>query len=273
MSSGNPPYPSTPPTLMLLRTCVAAAALASLAPAPVSPAPIDRAPFCVTTGDFSLPRQGPTTIFQLDGSGSFDPEGDPFSFEWQSSPNVVFDDPTLAKPTVTVPTPANLTVIVPVRLRVYNSDGESYCRLFVTILPEQGGDLDIKPGSCPNPVQTGGGSGLVPVALIGTAGFDVADVQLATLQLGRADGVGGTVAPSQIHVEDAATPFTGEGCDCHTLTADGITDLSLKFSRHSLVSALQIAGVPDKSYLPLVLTGQLADGTSFAFEDCIRVQH
>ena len=259
---------------MLLRTCIAATVLAALAPAPLAPAlvPSGRAPFCVTSGDFSVPRQGPVTLIQLDGSASFDHEGDPFEFRWESSPGTSFDDPTIAKPVLTVPTPLNQAYTVPVRLRVFNSDGESYCRLFVTILPEQGGDIDIKPGSCPNPLDTSN-AGLVPVALIGTAGFDVADVALASLQLARADGVGGAVAPALIQVEDAATPFSGEGCDCHTLRGDGITDLSLKFNAQSLVSALQLAQVPDKSYLPLVLTGQLMDGTSFSFEDCIRVQH
>lgn len=151
---------------------------------------------------------------------------------------------------------------------------EASCQQIITIEEPPAGDpeLDIKPGSCPNPLNTGS-NGVLPVSLLGTAGFDVTDVDLATLVLGRADGVGGTVAPTQIQIADTGTPFEGEGCDCHELTGDGILDVSLKFKRQDVVAALQLEQEPAFSYLPLRLSGTLLDGTPFSAEDCIRVQH
>ena len=54
--------------------------------------------------------------------------------------------------------------------------------------------LEIKPGSCPasfNPKS----KGKLPVVLVGTSDFDVSDVDLLSLTLERADGVGGFVPP------------------------------------------------------------------------------
>lgn len=48
--------------------------------------------------------QGAQTTFQADGTGSFDPDGDPLSFEWRAECdcNVTFDNPFSATPMVTV---------------------------------------------------------------------------------------------------------------------------------------------------------------------------
>ncbi|MCH8006278.1 MAG: hypothetical protein IH888_08620, partial [Planctomycetes bacterium] len=79
--------------------------------------------------------------------------------------------------------------------------------------------VDIKPGSCPNPLNRNS-NGVLPVALT----FDpedksVQDVDLSTLQIHRADGVGGFVdafsgrpGPKR-NLEDVATPFGGDLCD------------------------------------------------------------
>jgi hypothetical protein len=75
-------------------------------------------------------------------------------------------------------------------------------------------DLDIKPGSCPNSFNRKT-HGVLPVALVGTEDFDVSTVDLATVRLSRADGVGGSVAPHEgprgphSVFEDVATPFDG----------------------------------------------------------------
>ena len=69
------------------------------------------------------------------------------------------------------------------------------CDPITTDCVEVTGFLDIKPGSCPNPFNRHG-NGVLPVALVGTVEFDVAQVDLSTLRLSRADGVGGSVAPN-----------------------------------------------------------------------------
>ena len=134
--------------------------------------------------------------------------------------------------------------------------------------------LDIKPGSCPNPFNRKS-RGVLPVAVLGTMDFDVTTIDVSTVRLARADGVGGEVAPlegpSGPHsvVEDVATPFEGELCDCHDLGADGYVDLSMKFSSRDVVAALELEDVPGGTELELVVSGSLLDGTAFAAHDCI----
>ena len=136
--------------------------------------------------------------------------------------------------------------------------------------------LDIKPGSCPNPFNRGS-SGVLPVALVGTVEFDPTEVDLSTLQLSRADGVGGSVAPNEgppgphSVFEDVATPFDGEGCECHDLGGDGIDDLSMKFKTRDLVDALELDELPGGAVVELVLSGSLLDGTPFVAGDCIVI--
>ena len=133
-------------------------------------------------------------------------------------------------------------------------------------------DLDIKPGSCPNPINVRSG-GVVPVALVGSMGFDVLNVDTSTLILSRTDGVGGTVAPIRIRISDVATPFQGDGCECHTLTSDGIADISLKFKKRDVVQNLLLANEPNGTFIQLQLSGFLFDGTAFSATDCIRINN
>ncbi|MHC4429813.1 MAG: proprotein convertase P-domain-containing protein, partial [Planctomycetota bacterium] len=143
---------------------------------------------------------------------------------------------------------------------------------------EIAGELDIKPGSCPNSYNNNGaGNGFVPVALVGTDEIDVTLVDVSTLQISRADGVGGSVAPNMgpqgpgITVDDTATAFDGELCDCHELMGDGIADLNMKFSRPAVTETLELLGLPGDTMVELVLTGSLLDGTAFSASDCIRL--
>jgi hypothetical protein len=134
--------------------------------------------------------------------------------------------------------------------------------------------LDVKPGACPNTVNPGS-NGVLAVALVGSEFFDVSEVDLATLRLGRADGTGGNVAPlagppgPHSVIADVATPFDGEPCGCHALGADGVPDLSMKFRTQDVVSSLQLAGA--HGAVELVLTGLLLDGSSFRASDCIQL--
>jgi hypothetical protein len=138
--------------------------------------------------------------------------------------------------------------------------------------------LDIKPGSCPNPLNRGS-RGLLPMAVLGTMDYDVAMIDESSLRLTRADGVGGEVEPYGANYDDVATPFDGEPCDCHEMGGDGIMDLLLKFKTPDVVQALQLDGMSHGDVVELmshgdvvelVVTGTLLDGTEFAAYDCIR---
>jgi hypothetical protein len=137
--------------------------------------------------------------------------------------------------------------------------------------------IDIKPGSCPNPLNRGS-HGVLPVALTGTADFDVTMVDVSTVRLERADGVGGQVAPNEgppgphSVFADVATPYDHDGCDCDDATEDGILDLSMKFRTDDVVTVLELDGLDNGDELELIITGHLLDGTPFVtYGDCILI--
>jgi hypothetical protein len=130
--------------------------------------------------------------------------------------------------------------------------------------------VDIKPGSCPNSFNRRS-RGKLPAAVLGTGDFDVADVDFDTIELSRADGVGGSVAPLRAGLEDVGTPFEGEPCDCHEMGGDGWEDLTLKFSSQEAVAALELNGLEGGTFVELLVTGTLLDGTPFVGSDCIRL--
>ena len=129
--------------------------------------------------------------------------------------------------------------------------------------------IDIKPESCPNPINLGK-QGLQSVAVLGTADFDVTDIAPETILLTREGYEDVGVAPIRWSYEDVATPYEGELCGCHEEGADGNTDLTLKFKTQDLVSTLNLAEVVGQT-IPLTLTGELKDGTSFEGKDCVWV--
>jgi hypothetical protein len=136
--------------------------------------------------------------------------------------------------------------------------------------------LDIKPGSCPNSFNRKS-NGVLPVALVGTDVFDVMNVDLGSVLLVRADGIGGAVAPHEgppgphSVYADVATPFAGEMCECIEAEGDGIMDLSMKFKSQDVVDALELDGELPGDLLELVVIGVLLDGTPFEAGDCIRL--
>jgi hypothetical protein len=118
--------------------------------------------------------------------------------------------------------------------------------------------LDIKPGSCPNPINTRS-NGLLPAALLGTDSFDVNEIDLASLRL---EGV----APFLSSYEDVAQPYGGYLCGCTEAGADGLLDLTLKFSTQSIISAIGSSELGD---VTLTLTGTLLNGTPIEGQDCV----
>jgi hypothetical protein len=132
--------------------------------------------------------------------------------------------------------------------------------------------VDVKPGSCPNPINRKD-NGVLPVAVCGTDEFDVTTIDPATIKLTR-NGIEEKIEPIRWSYEDVATPYTGdEGCGCHTLTGDGYMDLSLKFKTQDVVDGLALVLVGGET-IPLIITGNLKeeyDGTPIKGEDCVWV--
>lgn len=247
--------------------------VALLLPAPIR-APENLPPVAFPALTHAFACQGQTTTVPLDASSVYDPEGDPMSFQWTSGcPGQVILDPSAQVTSLVIDTSGGCSVNCSVRLRISDGLNVTFARFFIEIDGPISAELDMHPGSCPNPVQTKGCGGVVPAALIGTLGFDVTLVDKTSLRLSRTDGIGLSVAPIHFSKSDVAVPFEDNGCNCHTLTHDGLPDLALKFSRKALVQRLNLSSLPNKSYVSVQLTGTLLTGESFSARDCIRVQH
>jgi hypothetical protein len=145
------------------------------------------------------------------------------------------------------------------------SNGVDLDNLIFNIPPNV--SIDIKPGSCPNPLNIKS-KGVLPVAILGTEDFDVTTIDPASVSL---EGV----APIRWAIEDVATPYEEdlEGCDdCYELVGDGYDDLTLKFESQEVVTAL--GEVEDGDCLLLELTGNLQDefgGNPIGGEDFVLV--
>ncbi|MDY7109090.1 MAG: right-handed parallel beta-helix repeat-containing protein [Planctomycetota bacterium] len=135
--------------------------------------------------------------------------------------------------------------------------------------------MDIRPRRCPNWLHRRS-YWFLPVAVLGTEACDVREVDLSTLEMGRADGVGGWVAPQTGRPmpwprhRDVTAP--AEPCDCQVLPRDGRTDLLLRFRIRDLVSELELGDLPRNEVVELVLLGELNDGTPFIASDCVMVK-
>ena len=140
--------------------------------------------------------------------------------------------------------------------------------------------LDIRPGSCPNPLQPES-RGVLPVALVAGPELDPLTVDLSSLELQRADGVGGAVLPlagppgPSAQLEDVSRPAPLGSCvdqetACDDMSPDGQTDWLLFFDLQQVAELLTVEPLPP-AVVELVLSGRLLDGTPIAGRDCVVV--
>jgi len=143
--------------------------------------------------------------------------------------------------------------------------------------------VDIKPGSCPNPLNMKE-KGVLPVAIMGLDDFDVTQIDPATLRLFRYGIPDPTmVAPLRWSLEDAGIPyepFIGRmgAYDCLEYyldefgVFDGYLDLSIKFKAREVVAAL--GEIDDGDVLVLQLSGKLKEeygGIDILGEDVVWI--
>jgi probable HAF family extracellular repeat protein len=127
--------------------------------------------------------------------------------------------------------------------------------------------IDVKPQGCPNPLNVAA-RGVLPVAILGTASFDVTTVDPASVRLQG-------VPALRSALEDVATPFTGplvNAASCTTAGPDGFVDLVLHFDDQAVSAALGAA--TDGQVLILTLTGNLLPqfgGTAIKGQDIVIV--
>ena len=143
----------------------------------------------------------------------------------------------------------------------------------VTVVHKIDVALDVKPTSCPNPLNVKSG-GMLPIAIVGTDEFDVTQVDLATVQLMLVD-------PARGAYQDVCTvylPLVGKASqyDCTEEGPDGYMDLTLKFDCQVIAEALEAIGGPltDGEEILVTLTGNLLPeygGTPIMGEDVVRI--
>jgi YVTN family beta-propeller protein len=126
--------------------------------------------------------------------------------------------------------------------------------------------FDIRPASCPNPLNVKS-QGVLPAAVLGSGDFDVTQIDPITLSL---EGV-------QIlrwSYDDVATPYMddideADAYACTDIGPDGYMDLTLKFDTQAIVEAL--GPLTDREVRTLMLTGELLDGTPITGEDVVVI--
>lgn len=94
-------------------------------------------------------------------------------------------------------------------------------------------NVDVKPQSCPNPLNLKS-KGLLPVAVLGTIDFDVYEIDPSMVTL-----LG--VPPIRWHYEDVSTPVgeSAEECECTEAGPDGYLDLVFQFDTQMVVVAME----------------------------------
>ena len=119
--------------------------------------------------------------------------------------------------------------------------------------------IDIKPGSFPNSINLSSG-GATPVAILGSADFDVNNVDLDTLSLGT-EGIKtvGKHDKQLCNIDDVSGDFTAypEG------EPDGYQDLICHF--------ITISIVPEEGGTTTTLKGTLTDGVPFEGVDLVNI--
>jgi hypothetical protein len=138
--------------------------------------------------------------------------------------------------------------------------------------------VDIKPGSCPNPINVKS-KGVLPAAIMGTDSFDVTTIDPASLRLRLKGTEDEGVPPLRWALADVGAPFEpfigkedcyGDCVDCSC--ADGKLDLVFHFDTQEVVAAL--GEVYDEDCLVLEIIGALKEeynGTPIIGEDVVRM--
>jgi len=160
-----------------------------------------------------------------------------------------------------------------------NGIGWDY-RFKILPAPEVLVDVDIKPRSCPNPLNFKN-RGVLPIAILGKATTtDVTAIDPLSVEVvGFTFGVHTTeiagISPLRTGLEDVGSPVPDalDVCDCTTMGADGSVDLLMKFDSFEISKAMERAfgaAVNGKQVI-IHLGGSLLDGTPIRGEDCVVI--
>jgi hypothetical protein len=126
-------------------------------------------------------------------------------------------------------------------------------------------EVDIKPGSCPNPLNLNS-KGKLPVAILGSQEVDVNTIDINSITLDGASAI-------KISYEDVNSPAVDSNdCNCMTLGPDGYTDLNLNFKIQGIVDQIFEdfgSDLERDQLITLTLRGKFLDGTNLIGSDCV----
>jgi len=224
---------------------------------------------------------GPYTIYvgdtlTLDASGSTDDYNDIVSYVWDLDDNGSFETDAGGQPVfdVNYASLQSLGLLVDhiynIHLKATDSERQSdVAGSTLIIVPKRAivVAVDIKPGSCPNPVNVKS-KGVLPIAILGTDDVNVITIDPTSIRLAG-------VEPLRSGFEDVAALVSDTNdCNCITEGPDGFLDLTLKFETQRIVEA--IGDVNDGDVRVLTLTGVFFDPMPFETPiegaDCILIR-
>ncbi len=133
-------------------------------------------------------------------------------------------------------------------------------------------DVDVKPQSCPNPLNVRS-KGVLPVAVLGTDTFDVLDVDVTAVKL-----LGVEPILKLTSYEDVSTPVEDVAeCECTDAGPDGYLDLVLHFDTQEVVAAMEAFAdlfeeleIEDGELFPLILYEGEVSSPDGPYEDVVR---
>jgi hypothetical protein len=150
-------------------------------------------------------------------------------------------------------------------------------QITITIPPTAA--VDIKPGSCPNPINVKS-RGVIPMAILGSADLIVSSINEESIYLtnGALDASAKLIKvyPIRKAYEDVGTPFEPLGVKddrlaCHNLDGDGQTDMTLKFLTEDVVAAFKLTEAPDRSTQEWFIMFEMDGGTQMVGSDVVWI--
>ena len=115
-----------------------------------------------------------------------------------------------------------------------------------------------------------GGFGPVVLTIAGSASFDVAAIDTASVQAWRAECNSGGLAPTNFQFVDETRP-ADDPTTCPDRSPDGLVDLRLEFDRDAFIQSLMLGPVPVGTNVPIRVSGDLLTGCGFVAWDEIVI--
>ena len=136
-------------------------------------------------------------------------------------------------------------------------------------------NLEFDPATGPNLINTGQQRGVFTAELMSRGNFLVSDVDLSTVRLLRLDVAGPNVWPLRANrspMGDWMRATSNVPSQFSTYGTDGYDDVTLSFSRRSVIKHLGLDKLASGTVVQLGVTGFLNDGTAFYQADELVIE-